>query len=614
MTGTALNTLKESEISDAVIDSLPGIFYLQDDEGNYLRWNRQFEQISGYNAGEIRGLKPFVFFDPADHERVARAIEKVYSDGAAELNIEVITKDGSRIPFYISGKAVIYEGRRCIIGMCVDMSARAHTEKENKKNEAYLHSLFDNVGGAVFLLDTDKKLVFFNDDLARYVKMVADHTPVPGELAYNFLPPDEMKQRHELLDSVLQGKKEVVEVAYDINGQKHFFRSGYTPVIVDGKVMGISCYTLDITPSKKAERETQKLQERLNNHIDNSPLAVIEYDKQLRITFWSKRDREIFGWTEDDIIGKKITDFLIHEDDAAGMEAYVRSHEHAGEQRPISNRNYTKDGRILHCRWHSSYMTDEEGNVTSILSIVRDITDLHKAELQKEAIANDLIKRNNDLEQFTYIVSHNLRAPIARVIGLADILAEFDLSDEEKNETILGISQSAHRLDDIIKDLNTILHIRGNLNENKEIVVFSTLVAEIEQNIRHFNKDEFILETDFSAIDSHYTIKNYFVSIFSNLISNSIKYRQPDKEPVIKIRSEIADNMLILTFSDNGIGFDMDKKGNEIFGLYKRFHFHVEGKGLGLFMVKSQVETLGGKIGVASGVNKGAEFRIELGL
>ncbi len=611
---TRPNTLKESEISDVVINSLPGIFYLQDEEGNYLRWNKQFEQVSGYSAEEIANLKPLDFFEPADHQRVTQAITRVYTEGEAELNIEVITKDGSRIPFYINGKAVIYEGKRCIIGISLDMSARANAEKENRKNEAYLHSLFDNVGGAVFLLDTNKRLVFFNDDLVRYYRMLADRDPRPGDLAYDFMPPDQMKKRHELLDRVLQGKKEVVEVSHDIIGEKLFFRTGYTPVITDGKVTGISCYTLDITRSKQAEQETQKLQERLNKHIDNSPLAVIEYDKQLRITFWSKRDREIFGWTEDDIIGRKITDFLIHEDDAAEMEAYVLSHEYGGEQRPISNRNYTKDGRILHCRWHSSYMTDEEGNVTSILSIVRDITDLHKAELQKEAIANDLIKRNNDLEQFTYIVSHNLRAPIARVIGLADILSEFDLSDEERTETIMGISQSAHRLDDIIKDLNTILHIKGNLNENKEVVVFSTLVAEIEQNIRHFNKDEFTLETDFSAVDSHYTIKNYFVSIFSNLVSNSIKYRQADKEPVIKIKSEIADNKLILTFSDNGIGFDMNKKGDEIFGLYKRFHFHVEGKGLGLFMVKSQVEMLGGKISVTSDINKGAEFRIELGL
>ncbi len=108
---------------------------------------------------------------------------------------------------------------------------------------------------------------------------------------------------------------------------------------------------------------------------------------------------------------------------------------------------------MLHCRWHSSFLTDENGNVDTIMSVVRDITDLWKAELQKEEMANDLIKRNNDLEQFTYIVSHNLRSPIANMMGLADIIAQFDLSDDERKEAVMGISQSAHRLDDTIRDL-----------------------------------------------------------------------------------------------------------------------------------------------------------------
>ncbi len=120
---------------------------------------------------------------------------------------------------------------------------------------------------------------------------------------------------------------------------------------------------------------------------------------------------------------------------------------------------------------------------------------------------------------------------------------------------------------------NSILHLKGNLNETKETVIFSNLVAEIEQNIRHFNKDAFVIETDFSQADSYYTIKNYLVSIFSNLISNSIKYRQSDKEPLIRITSEISDQQLVLTFRDNGIGFDLNKEGADILACISAFIF-----------------------------------------
>lgn len=164
----------------------------------------------------------------------------------------------------------------------------------------------------------------------------------------------------------------------------------------------------------------------------------------------------------------------------------------------------------------------------------------------------------------------------------------------------------------MIKDLNDILHLKNKTEKKKEKVVFSKLVSDIEEGISQYLKDEqFAIDADFSSVDEHYTQKHYLNSIFNNLISNSIKYRKQHETPVIKIKSEIEGNKLILTFTDNGMGIDLEKIGSNMFGLYKRFHNHVEGKGLGLYMVKNQVETLGGKISVASELNKGTEFRIE---
>src|SRR5581483_11353918 len=129
----------------------------------------------------------------------------------------------------------------------------------------------------------------------------------------------------------------------------------------------------------------------------------------------------------------------------------LRKHNNTYEKVPIINRNHTKDGRVLRCRWHHSFLTDEFGNIETIMSIIRDITDLWKAAIQKQEIANDLMKRNRELEQFTYIVSHNLRSPVASLIGLTDLLAEYEMSEDEKKSTIIGIAQSARRLDAVIK-------------------------------------------------------------------------------------------------------------------------------------------------------------------
>ena len=121
------------------------------------------------------------------------------------------------------------------------------------------------------------------------------------------------------------------------------------------------------------------------------------------------------------------------------------------------------------------------------------------------------------------------------------------------------------------------------------------------------------INTDFEEVDEINTIKSYIQSIFYNLITNSIKYRKPFGGSLIEIVSHIADGKLIITFKDNGSGVDLTKKGDQIFGLYKRFHANTEGKGMGLYMVKTQVETLGGTIAVESEVNVGTTFIIEFG-
>ena len=120
------------------------------------------------------------------------------------------------------------------------------------------------------------------------------------------------------------------------------------------------------------------------------------------------------------------------------------------------------------------------------------------------------------------------------------------------------------------------------------------------------------INTDFSAVNEYYTIKSYLHSIFYNLIVNSIKYRSPVRRPIIGISSSKREGKIFLIFKDNGSGFNLEKTAGQIFGLYKRFHSHIEGKGMGLFMVKTQVEVLGGKIKVKSRPDFGTEFEIEL--
>ncbi len=240
---------------------------------------------------------------------------------------------------------------------------------------------------------------------------------------------------------------------------------------------------------------------------------------------------------------------------------------------------------------------------------------LKLAEIERTKMVNDLMLRNNILEQFAYIISHNLRSPVANIIGASSALNDADLSAEDRDLLNKAINTSVMRLDNVVQDLNVILQIKDSTNETNEMVVFSELVEDIKFSIKNLvDKYAIRIEYDFSDVNEYFTLKPYLYSIFYNLISNSIKYRSQDNSTVIKIESHYVKNKLQLIFTDNGMGIDLKKNQGQVFGLYKRFHPKIEGKGMGLYMVKTQVEALGGTISIKSEENKGTEFIIEFGV
>jgi signal transduction histidine kinase len=227
----------------------------------------------------------------------------------------------------------------------------------------------------------------------------------------------------------------------------------------------------------------------------------------------------------------------------------------------------------------------------------------------------ELINYSNQLEQFAYITAHNVRAPVARMLGLTTIF-DREAPDNPLNMMYLDKMQLvAAELDTIIKDLNVILEIKKGIAEFKEEVNLAEKVKKIgillESSIEEC---EATIATDFTAVDTLQSVGIYWESILYNLISNAVKYRNPAKKLLINIATQLIENEMLLTIRDNGLGIDLSKYNEKLFGLYKRFHTHVEGKGLGLHLVKLQVEALGGVIRVESKLNEGTVFFIQIPL
>ncbi|MBL0742317.1 sensor histidine kinase [Chryseolinea lacunae] len=240
-----------------------------------------------------------------------------------------------------------------------------------------------------------------------------------------------------------------------------------------------------------------------------------------------------------------------------------------------------------------------------VLEVTRQTQDLKQANLE-------LIEHNSRLEQFAFIISHNLRAPMARLVGLSEVL-NFAKDDQEVAEVVKLMVRSTYDLDQVIKDLTVILGVQ---KMNTQIladvnlrVLFEKVMQSLEEEIKQTHAT---VTTDFSLAQTVHSLPPYLESIFYNLLSNAIKYRDPKRAPVIDVRSREDDDYVVIAVRDNGLGIDLGKYQDKLFNLYKRFHHHVEGKGMGLYLVKTQVAAVSGKIEVESVVGEGTTFRVFL--
>ena len=241
----------------------------------------------------------------------------------------------------------------------------------------------------------------------------------------------------------------------------------------------------------------------------------------------------------------------------------------------------------------------------------QNISRNEQLELEVQNRTRELLEYNQQLEQFAFIASHNLRAPVARILGLGNLLALTKRNAIDQPTITNGLIQSAHELDRIVKDLSLILDIKKNTSDARIEIVLEDQLRDITNHLAaEISETEAIIRSDFTAAPVIKTVRPYLDSILLNLIQNAIKYRRPGVAPIISLNSSIRDGWFMLTICDNGMGIDLKQYGNQIFKLYKRFHLHVEGKGLGLYLVKTQMAALNGKIEWKSAVDEGSTFTL----
>lgn len=253
----------------------------------------------------------------------------------------------------------------------------------------------------------------------------------------------------------------------------------------------------------------------------------------------------------------------------------------------------------------------EDGRPAVIIGTHLDIDFIKEKEIELEEITRELRKTNSELEKFAYITSHNLRAPVVNLRSLTEMQSEETLSSELNAEITEKINYCVKQLDSTLNDLIEIVASKSGNDVKKEHLHLETELDQIIRSIgQQVNESGAQIQKNFTECESIFFSKRFLHSILINLLTNAVKYRSEKRKLVINLTTRIHKDHTILYFSDNGLGMNMEKYGNKIFGLYQRFHNKIEGKGLGLYIIKSQVEALDGKIEVDSKPDEGTTFKI----
>ena len=430
---------------------------------------------------------------------------------------------------------------------------------------------------------------------------------------FNFIHPDDLPGLMESRAAILETPEKSFHFQYRLShklGHWIWCEGMLTNMLDDPAINALVSNFRDISENKIAEQQQQFNRNNLYALINNTNAILWSIDTDYKLITCNRPFQEIIRQTSgrEMVAGESVFSGAWSDEQ---KERFKRSYDRAFSGEVFTELEYMGSPAEA---WSeiSFYPIRNNGVVIGTACHSRDITLRIKQEQEREKMIADIIQRNKSFEQFAYIVSHNLRAPVANIMGISQMLQK-NIAGGERKKAEGFLYKAVQHMDDIVRDLSKILQVKMEIAGHKERVFFSSLVKDIEFSIENvMEKQDVGITTDFSAVDQALILKSYIHSIFYNLISNSIKYRHPERRPLINIKSSLLDGKINISFRDNGIGIDLEKHADHIFGLYKRFHFGVEGKGLGLFMVKTQLEVLGGTIRVNSEPGVGTEFIIEL--
>jgi PAS domain S-box-containing protein len=538
----------------------------------------------------------------ATDEAVKQAIAGT-DGGAYHREFRVVWPDGS--VHWISSNGRVYfegEGDECravrFIGVNIDTTERMQAEEKLHEHREWLRVTLTSIGDAVMTSDAQGRVTFLNpvaETLTGWKTEEALGQPIQS--VFRIINEQTGEPASDIVGQVLRERRVVALANHTAlvtkDGIETPIEDSAAPIMdAAGEVTGVVLVFHDVTDRRAAQESLRQNEERLRFHFENTPLAVVEWGADFRLSKWSGEAERIFGWRAEEVLGKRLDEFRwVYEEDAAKVAETSVGLLDGSRPRSVSqNRNYRKDGSVVHCEWYNSSLLDASGKLASILSLVLDITDRKQA--QEALIRNEKLA---SVGRMAASIAHEINNPLAAVMNTlylaknsegttASVREYLDIADEELKR-VSHITRQAlgfYRESSVPAEVSV-----SAILDSAVDVLQSRIKAKGAKIEKQYDKD-----LQITAVGGELR------QVFSNLLLNSIE--AVGENGVIKLRagrSRITgdgDAGVRITVADNGKGIEPSLRSRVFEPLFTTKD--ATGTGLGLWVTKQIVEKHGGSI------------------
>ncbi|MEY8020610.1 PAS domain-containing protein [Muriicola sp. SD30] len=587
---------------------------------NTIYWTQTTKEIHEVSKDYVPTLEEGINFykEGEDRERITELVSRAISDGTPwDTELRIITAKGNERWVHAKGEVELLNDKPVrITGTFRDIDQKKKADLEYKKVSERLSIATEASQIGIWDLNLRDNSLEWDQNMYRlYGIREKDFSGVYDAWESAVHPDDREKAQYELQEAI-KGHRDFnteFRIVYP-SGEVRYIRAfGVIRRDSEGNAFNVIGTNWDITELKKTQLKLDYSKESFERAFEHAATGMALVSLEGNWIKFNQNLCEITGYSEEELMKMNYLDLTHPEDRSRDLQFRSEVLEGKRNSYQTKKRYYHKRGHIVHLIVSITGVKNIDGELSHVISQIMDISKLVKAEEHLKSLVEITQDQNASLLNFAHIVSHNLRSHASNMTMLTDFLLKENDPSELQNIGKM-LKDASESLNETVAHLNEVVQVKVGGVQKVRSVNLLKKINRVKKNINALLLEKNAeCQIDIPEDLRVKAIPAYLESIFLNLFTNSLKYESPERHPIIKIKvKQNESGSCTIEFADNGLGIDLERHKDKIFGMYKTFHHHKDAKGIGLFITKNQIEAMDGKISVSSKVDKGTTFSLLL--